>query len=271
MGIHIRLKKGMQDVLDVVDALDIRVAQSFLITESNKYISFSDRVIQDFVKQKQRKNFLYFVHAAYWSGLHSINNKMFESLRQEIAMAQDLQSDGVVVHVGASKTKRSAVDKVRYVAEAVNTMTSWFPNMNILLENAPHAGRNFGGDLQDFLLLFDHLERKDQVKFCIDTAHAFVFGYDIAKEDKMNDFLQFIDHSIGKQHIALLHFNDSVDSCGSYIDKHEIPGHGQIGKKALEIAMNHELFKDTPIIMEIADFPHDECKKILKDVSSWDR
>ncbi len=270
IGIHVRLYKGLQDVLQAVEALQLDVVQSFLITESNEYIAISNSLIHDFVQAKKKYNFMYFVHAAYWSGLHDVRSKMFASLKQETSIAQDLQSDGIVIHVGAGKAGMSQKDKALYVVECINELTALYPNVNLLLENSPHAGRNFGGSLEDFGLLMHHIEKKDQVRFCIDTAHAFVFGYDLAKEKSLQDFLLVTQELIGQQHIALLHFNDAADRCGSYIDKHEVPGRGHIGKPALQNFMNDSLFKDTPLIMEVSNSNHDQLSHIIQEVKSWD-
>lgn len=269
IGIHIRLKKGLLDVVSTVQELDLKVAQSFLMTESNQYISLNDRLIHNFKKAKKQQDFLYFVHAAYWSSLADVKSKTFASLQQEVAIAQDLGSDGIVIHIGASKSKMSVKDKAKYIAESVNTITQQHPDMNLLLENSPHAGRNFGGDIQDFAVLLNLLEDKSKVKFCIDTAHAYVFGYDIAKEDKMIDFVNLLDEVLPQQSIALLHFNDSADGCGSYIDKHEVPGKGMIGKKSLQLCMNHKFFKELPIIIEPSGNCSDNLEQVIKDIRSW--
>lgn len=270
IGVHVRLHNGLEDVIEAVQRLSVQVAQSFLITESNDYIFLKDRLMQEFVQVKKDLDFLYFVHAAYWSGLHDRKSKMFASLQQETEIAQDLQSNGIVIHVGARKAGMSKKDRPLYVAECVNLLTDKYPDIKIILENSPHAGRNFGGDLQDFQDLMHHVEKKDRVGFCIDTAHAFVFGYDIAHEENMRDFLDLISQLISKDQLSLLHFNDSQDRCGSYIDKHEVPGDGLIGKKALKECMNSELFKDIPIIIELPGACEKKDEDLIAEVQAWE-
>lgn len=270
IGLHVRLKSGLADVLQAVDELALNVVQSFLITESNKYASLSDKLIDRFTKAKKQQDFLYFVHAAYWSGLHDIKSKMFTSLKQEMSIAQDLQSDGIVVHIGAGKAGMSQKDKALYVAESINELSIVHPQVKLILENSPHAGRNFGGNIDDFAVLMEHVEDKSFINFCVDTAHAFVFGYNLANQRKLDDFLHQIDSIFEPSNMALLHFNDAVDKCGSYIDKHEVPGEGLIGKNALQHCMKSQLFKDLPIIIELSSSCQDSYPSILDTVKSWD-
>lgn len=251
IGIHIRLHNSLLDILPIVEQLKIEVAQSFLIAESNKYVSLNDKIVKEFIKIKRKQNFLYYVHAAYWSGLTDSRSKMFASLQREVEYAQRLQSDGIVIHSGSTRNcsgfKR---DHVSSVIESINKLNDTYPNIRLLLENTPHAGKSFGGNLEDFSLIMERVEKKELVGFCVDTAHAFVYGYDIFHEKGRADFIKLIDDILGRQNIKLLHLNDSQDRCGSYIDKHEIPGDGLIGCKALANIMNDVVFKDVPIIVE---------------------
>lgn len=271
IGIHIRLHHSLLDIMPIVEQLNIDVAQSFLIAESNKYISLHDKVIQEFVKAKQKQNFLYYVHAAYWSGLTDSSSKMFISLQKETEYAQKLQSDGIVIHSGSTRSSLALKrDHLLYVIESINKLNDAYPNVRLLLENTPHAGKSFGGNIEDFAMIVERVEKKDLIGFCVDTAHAFVYGYDIFQEKGRADFIKLIDDVLGRQNIKLLHLNDSQDRCGSYIDKHEIPGDGLIGHKALANIMNDIVFKDVPIIIEKPGSCIKNDEEIIHLIRSWE-
>lgn len=270
IGIHIRVHQDLFDVISTVERLQIDVAQSFLIAESNKYISLHDKVIQEFIKAKQKRNFLYYVHAAYWSGLTDKSSKMFISLQKEAEYAQRLQSDGIVVHCGSTRSSSLLKrDHLAQVIDSINILNRAYPNIRILLENTPHAGKSFGGNLEDFAMIMDRVEKKELVGFCVDTAHAFVYGYDIFQEKGRIDFIKLVDDLLGRENIKLLHLNDSQDRCGSYIDKHEVPGDGLIGRKALALIMNDSVFQEVPIIMEMPGACAKQDEEIIKLVRSW--
>lgn len=271
IGLHIRLQKELQEVIQFVQRFETTVAQSFLLNEQGAYVSWSDKIMHEFVKQKKSLDFLYFIHAAYWSSLAKKGSKEFFSLLKEAQIAADLQSSGIVVHIGATRAQISKQDQALYVAEALNELTRRVANIPIVLENSPHAGRNFGGDFTDFQLLLPHIEQKNRVVFCIDTAHAFVFGYDLSVEQKRETFFQMLSELFNNQNIALIHINDAAKGCGSLIDKHEVPGVGQIGQTALIACMKDTLLQDVPIIMELpASQEHASYASILKEIQQWD-
>ena len=271
IGLHVRLQHGLLDIIAVVEQLKLPVVQSFFLDEKGVYVQLSPEILHQFITQKRKLNFEYFVHAAYWSSLVKINSKEFISLRKEAEIARDLLSQGIVVHIGATRARLAKKDQVKYVAECVNELLSKVPDIPLLLENGPHAGRNFGGDILDFGLLFEKIEHKDRVQFCLDTAHAFVFGYDLSNPMHLQDFFKLIADVIGKKHVALLHLNDAPEACGSYIDKHGIPGDGLIGKQVLKQIMYHELCKNTPIILELpGSCSSTDDVEILQRVRSWE-
>lgn len=269
-GLHIRLQKELFDLISAVQDMNLSVAQSFLIDEQGSYVSCNSHVIKQFLSAKRDLNFLYFVHAAYWSSLTNVKSKEFASLCKEADIALNLESQGIVVHVGATKTKLSKIDQAKYVAEGINTLLSQVSDINILLENGPHAGRNFGGDITDFAYLDGLLEKKERVKYCIDTAHAFVYGYNLVSEYDRVDFFKLVEQIFKPNSIGLLHVNDTDQSCSSKIDKHGIIGQGLLGDQVLSEFVNFSLFKDVPIILELpSSCEKKESLEILDRVISW--
>lgn len=270
IGLHVRLQQGLLDVISAVERLDLSVVQSFFLDEQTSYVSLAPEILHEFIALKKKLNFSYFVHAAYWSSLTKLNSKEFITLCKETAIAYDLGSDGIVIHTGATRARLAKRDQVVFVAECVNELLHRVADIPILLENSPHAGRNFGGDITDFGLLLEHVEKKDRVRFCLDTTHAFVFGYDLTNPMHLQDFFRLITDVVGKQHIALLHLNDTPEACGSYIDKHGVPGDGLLGQSVLQQCMQHELFIDTPIILELpGSCQLKDDAQILQRVRSW--
>jgi deoxyribonuclease IV len=271
VGLHVRLKNGLLDVVTAVQDLDLPVVQSFFLNEAGSYVQLAPEILHKFIKMKKKLNFSYFVHAAYWSSLVKVNSKEFITLKKEAEVARDLYSEGIVIHIGATRARLDKKDQVGYVAESINELLTKVDTIPLILENSPHAGRNFGGDIDDFALLFEQIEDKNRVKFCLDSTHAFVFGYDLANPEQLQKFFTLIQDAIGKNRIALLHLNDAPEPCGSYIDKHAAPGDGLLGQKVLTQIMHHDLFLDSPIILELpGSSTQKEDAAILQQVRSWD-
>lgn len=271
IGVHVRIKTSMVDVVNAVQQFELPLVQSFLINESGRYLSFFSSTFKKFIKSKNELGFNYFVHAAYWSNLTDVSSREFLSLCKEANMACDLQSQGIVVHVGATRKGLSKIDQAKYVSEAINELFHRVADIPILLENGPHAGRNFGGNVTDFALLSDLIEDKNRVKFCIDTAHAFVYGYNFIYEQDRKQFLKELETIFEKSSIGLLHLNDTDESCGSQIDKHGIVGQAKLGQTVLVDFMHAQPLEDVGIILELPSSCDDEQIALtLKQVRSWD-
>jgi len=271
IGLHVRLKNGLSDVLLAVEKFNIQVVQSFLLDESGRYVFLSEKLINKFIVQKKRIGFLYFVHAAYWSNLTDVHSKEFLSLCKETAIAENLLSDGIVIHIGATRARLSKNEQVAYIVEGINELLYQTNDIPLILENSPHAGRNFGGDFNDLALLLEKIEQKDRVKFCVDTAHAFVYGYNLANHQQLSDFILLLHNVFNNNNITLLHLNDTVHGCESQIDKHGIVGKGVLGAMVLKHCMNSNIFKNIPIILELpGDCSDDQMVLSLKDVQSWE-
>jgi len=271
IGLHVRLQNGLLDVVTAVQQQQLQVAQSFLLDERGKYVSCSSSVTKKFITQKRDLGFKYFVHAAYWSSLTNVKSKEFLSLSKETDIALNLESDGIVVHVGATKAGLSKQEQAQYVAEGINELFHRVETIDVLLENGPHAGRNFGGDLTDFALLENLIEQKHRVRYCIDTAHAFVYGYNMSNPYELKNFFTLLQTIFTDQSIALLHLNDTQHGCASQIDKHGIPGQGVLGATVLQECMNFDLLASIPIILELPGTCDDQqAVSVLKIVQSWD-
>jgi deoxyribonuclease-4 len=97
------------------------------------------------------------------------------------------------------------------------------------------------------------------IHFCLDTAHAFAYGYNLEESEA---FVELLDQTMGTQNIKLIHLNDSSQICGSKIDQHEIPGNGLIGKDTLLQLSRHKKLRHIPIIAE----PPSGAENIAKTV-----
>lgn len=271
IGLHVRLQKGLFDVVDFVQQLQLSVVQSFLLDESGKYVSCSSSVMKKFISHKRDIGFDYFVHAAYWSSLTNVKSKEFLSLCKESEIALNLESNGIVVHVGATKAGLSKQEQAQYVAEGINELFHRVAGIDVLLENGPHAGRNFGGDFTDFALLNGMIEQKQRVRYCVDTAHAFVYGYSMDNPYELQKFFKLLTDIFPQDSIALLHLNDTQHGCASQIDKHGIPGQGVLGATVLQECMKFELLKNVPIVLELPGAcDEQQTRSVLKVVQGWD-
>ena len=249
-GLHIRLQESLFDAVDKGQRLEQTFFQTVLMLQSKQFLQLTEDDIARFDAYRKTLKNEPFVHAAYWCNVTSVGSRGFYSLQKEIEIAEKLGFTNIVVHPGSFHKVTDLEQKIHMMLQALEILLKGSSNMTILLENSPHKAPSFSAVLEDFGVLFSHIT-SNRVKMCIDTAHAFVAGYDIASVAKVEAFVSFIDASIGVNHVGLLHCNDTKELCGSFIDKHAVPGFGKIGFDALYRFVHHPLLQKKPVIFEL--------------------
>jgi deoxyribonuclease-4 len=79
----------------------------------------------------------------------------------------------------------------------------------------------------------------ERVGFCIDTAHAWGAGIDVATPSAVDDLVAEFDAAIGLRRLVMIHLNDSRSDRGSRTDRHEHLGAGRIGPDGLARVLCH--------------------------------
>ena len=197
-----------------------------------------------------------------------LRSRGFHSLKQEAEVVKKLNQHYLVVHSGSIKgMSEDPVKRAKLVAEVVDDFINNFPTVQLLIENSPHGGSSYGGDLDDFALLIEYIKNKDKVGFCIDTAHAHAYGYDIVNE--FDSFMEKLDQTVGFSRIKVLHLNDTLEKKGSKIDRHGILGEGLIGSECLKKFVQFKKLEHAAVILELPKVSEDQEKELLHIVNQW--
>ena len=250
-GLHIRLHESLFDAAAKAERLQLKVFQIVLMLESRLFLNMSDEDIQRFVTIKEAKFDNVIVHGAYWSNITNVTGRGFHSLIKEIELAEKLGCTHIVIHPGSFATDMTRSHRVNYIAKSIDVLLLATKSIIIVLENSPHKDKSFSSSIEEFGDLFKKLTNRDRVKVCIDTAHAFIAGYDISTPEKVDVFVQLLADKIGIHNIGILHCNDTKKKLGSFLDVHAVPGHGNIGIAALYRFVHHPLLAKTPVIFEM--------------------
>lgn len=271
IGLHFRLQTTVSALFEKALRLQSPLLQCFLIKQgSNEYASFTEEEVKKCQRLAKEFDQLY-LHASYWVNLAGKKNNGWRAFQRELSMAKLLGFTHIVIHPGSATGCETKDEGIIYLAKALNKALSLEKDIKIVLENGAHARKTVGGDLTDFAKLLKLLDEPERVLFCIDTAHAHSFGYDIIDPEKQELFLQEMDRVLGKQ-LALIHLNETKERCGSYIDRHDALGDGVIGNQALKRFMNHPVCKKVPIILEIPLCNEEqEEKELLSTAQRWNK
>jgi deoxyribonuclease-4 len=122
--------------------------------------------------------------------------------------------------------------------------------VHLLLENTAGQGTEIGYQLNHLQAILEQVRDRRRVGFCLDTAHAFQAGYDLATAEGLDRLLEKFDTLIGLDKLKVLHLNDSRSKSGSRADRHWHIGEGEIGVSGFKNIVNHAALVHLPGIME---------------------
>jgi deoxyribonuclease IV len=143
----------------------------------------------------------------------------------------------------------------------------------LLLENSAGEKNGIGNKFEEIRLILDKISSNNSKKYvgvCLDICHAFAAGYDLRKENAVNETLDEFDKVIGiRQQLKLVHLNDSKDNLNSGRDRHEHIGLGKIGVEGFRALLKRKsIINSVPLIMETpvdkARDNSDNLKALLK-------
>lgn len=213
-----------------------------------------------------------FVHMPYLPNLAAADSVLYEKsvrvLCNDLQRAQLLGAAGLVLHLGhlGSASEDMALGRI---AAAINrACASVDSSIMLLLENAAGQGSEIGASFLQLKKIIARVDQKKRIGLCLDTAHAFAAGYNMATASGLEKTLAEIDRLLGLNRLRLLHLNDSRSSCGSRIDRHWHIGKGCIGEKGVCRIINHRLLSGLPAIMETPKKKEGDDLKNMKTVRS---
>lgn len=237
--------------------------KSNLKVESMKYIKSNIK----------KSNLKAFVHMGYLTNLCDCSDRAKDLLIADMKICSNYGLQGLVVHMGCKK-KMSYVFALSKMIECINDIMNKTPKDSILiLETSAGDGSKICNKIDEMEELYEKLEQKDRIKFCIDTCHVFSCGYDISTEIKCIKYLEEFNKKIGFNKLALFHLNDSKFEVGCKKDRHESIGKGFIYKNlnALNPIIKLCLKMNIPLVLETKDGVYSyeilirQTLKVIKD------
>lgn len=155
---------------------------------------------------------------------------------------------------------------IKLIAEALNEVLVPQMTTTVLLETMAGKGSEVGRSFEELRAILDRIELSEKMGVCLDTCHIWDGGYDIVNH--LDDVLEEFDRVIGLERLYAVHFNDSMNECGSHKDRHAKIGEGCIGVEALSRVATHPLLAGKPFILET---PNDDegYKREIALVREW--
>ena len=183
-----------------------------------------------------------------------IYEKSVHALAAGLKICALLSLDGLIFHLGSNYGRGLKAVLESVVAGLIRARELSECDVPLILENSAGSERVIGGRFSDFTAIINELNGDSRISICIDTAHAFAFGYDLANTQGLEELTSEIESTVGFDRISTLHLNDSKIECGGSLDRHANLGEGHIGYSGLAGILNHPHLKSLPTMLETPGF-----------------
>ena len=193
-------------------------------------------------------------HAKYLINLASPREDLRENsvraLAAELVAAGTLGLDLVVVHSGShgGDGEEKGLDRLVEGLERARELSGNSGRAaEVVVENSVGAGTQLCSTFDTL----GEVSRRAGVRVCVDTAHAFVAGYDLAAPGGPRLVASELRSALGES-VALLHLNDAKNELGSHRD-----GHRKVGEGMIPETMFSELFAALPGVPMVMETPYE--------------
>ena len=257
VGAHVSISGSLDAAID--NALERECSAFQIFTRSPrswnaKEISEKDaKTFREKMADSKIDRFATVAHMPYLPNLASPNAathaKSVNTLVKEVERCGKIGIPYLVAHLGShmgtgeEKGIKQLVSAFSKAAEVKNDVV-------ILLENTAGQKNSVGSDFKQWAEILSKLKPKGRFGVCLDTCHAFAYGYDLRTENIVEETFKKFDDEVGFENLKILHLNDSKGELGCNLDRHEHIGLGKIGEKGMAAAIRLANKKKIPIILE---------------------
>jgi len=196
-----------------------------------------------------------FAHANYLINLAATNPQFhansLRALAEELERADQLGLPFLVLHPGAHLGAGEEAGLARIV-ESIDRVFAGLPKTKtrLALETTAGQGSCLGHRFEHLAHIIANVREPERLCVCLDTAHVFAAGYELATEKATKQMFAAFNRIVGLERLAALHLNDSKTARGSRVDRHEHIGKGQIGLDAFRVIMRDRRFRKIPKVLE---------------------
>ena len=201
------------------------------------------------------------IHGIYLMNFASPDDALWErsieALADQLTVGADLGAAAVVIHPGAGTDQPlpAALDRcalaLRRALDATATVTG---RPLLALETCAGAGTSLGRTFGELGALLERLDGDPAVAFCLDTAHLWGSGYDLASESGLAATTAELERTLPVERVVAVHANDAKVPLGSQKDRHENIGQGHIGEAAFARMLAHPVWRRWPWVMEVPGY-----------------
>ena len=248
---------GVHRAIERSRSIDCTAMQIFVKNNMQWFARPLERAeISAFLEHAQRAELhSVFAHANYLINLAATNPQFhansIRALSEELTRADQLELPFLVLHPGAHLGAGVEAGLAKII-NSIDRVLAGIPKIKIriALETTAGQGSCLGDRFEHLAAIIANVREPERLCVCLDTAHVFAAGYELATEKLTRKTFAEFDRVVGLDRLVALHLNDSKTARGSRVDRHEHIGKGQIGPEAFRFIMRDRRFRKIPKVLE---------------------
>jgi deoxyribonuclease-4 len=258
LGAHMSIGGGVHRAIERSCSINCTAMQIFVKNNMQWFARpLLPEEISAFLSHAQRTQLhAAFAHANYLINLAATNPQFhansIRALSEELVRADQLELPFLVLHPGAHLGAGEEAGLAKIIG-SIDQVFAGLPKKTktrIALETTAGQGSCLGNRFEHLAAIIANVREPERLCVCLDTAHVFAGGYDLATEKSTKKMFAEFDRVVGLNRLAALHLNDSKTERGSRVDRHEHIGKGKIGLEAFRVIMRDKRFRKIPKVLE---------------------
>lgn len=265
IGAHVPAAGGLaKAALPYLDAAAANVVQVYVSNPRGWALSPGDPAQDEaFTAGLAARSVPSFIHASLLVNLGSPTGATVANsaatLAHNLRRGGEIGARGVVFHAGSAVDDgyaATALKQVRKVLLPLLDEAAAAGGPKLLVEPSAGGGRSLAARVEQLADYFEAVDGHPWFGVCFDTCHAWAAGHDVASPGGMTATLDRLVATVGADRLALVHANDSRDTCGSLRDRHETIGAGTLGEAAFAELLAHPATAGVPVVVETPSTTH---------------
>ena len=272
IGCHVSISGGVDKAVD--RAIE-RGCSAFQVFTRNPRgwaaKSLDDSVVSEYQKKLNSSGIdrlATCAHMPYLPNLASTDDAGYRrsvgSLVAEVRRCGELEIPYLVTHLG-SHLGAGPEAGIRQLVGAFGEAAKVQNNVTILLENTAGQKNSVGSEFGQLGHILSQLEPRQRFGVCLDTCHAWAYGYDLRTPDAVDATFAEFDDAVGLENLKILHLNDSKGELGSKLDRHYHIGLGAIGREGMAAVAR---LADRMKIPTILETPIDKIRDDVENIKT---
>jgi len=257
IGMHVHTGRGLDKAVETIKALQLGAVQIFTGNPSAWRSAPVDaqataqfkRALDELGVRPAMAHAMYLINLA--SPNPTFQKKSREALAAELTRAESYGCGYVVTHVGSHMGDGAQLGIDRVVATLDQVLSTAGGSAICLLETSAGGGAYVGANFEDLAQILGRLpQHGERLGVCLDTAHLYASGYDVAGGEGMQTTLAKLTSIIPAARIRAVHCNDTTVALGGKADRHTKIGTGHIGLEGFRALLHSQRLAHCGFVLE---------------------